>query len=75
MWLAQLSASTQSLGGRDIACNMQVAISLRDLFFLSATHSVVECKVLCVVVVYLPLNKDVGHLGSHIPPHCLCGGF
>ena len=27
-----------------------------------------ECKLLCVAVVYLPLNKYVGHIGSHIPP-------
>jgi hypothetical protein len=36
--------------------------------------SVVEWEVLCVAALYLPLNKDVEHLGSHILRHYLCGG-
>jgi len=35
LWLAQLSASSKILGGSSFVCSMQLAISLRDLFFLS----------------------------------------
>jgi hypothetical protein len=57
MYVSQLNSSDHSLCGSEFACNMQDAISFKDLFSARLLHFAVECRELYVAIESLTHGK------------------